>query len=118
MAGRGRPQAALFAASRLAGLCLRVLLEPGEQDAAAALQTVAGVEAVLARAGITLPRLLHGAGQTVWRLIDEAAARGHDTRLGFEDTLALPDGSLAPSNAVLVAEARRRVRKNGGWVSA
>jgi uncharacterized protein (DUF849 family) len=45
----------------------------------------------------------------VWPLIDEAAARGYDIRVGFEDTLALPDGSLAVSNAVLVAEARRRV---------
>jgi uncharacterized protein (DUF849 family) len=101
--------AELFAASRLAGRCLRVLLEPGEPDAAAALATVVAMEAVLDGAGITLPRLLHGAGPSVWRLIDEAAARGYDTRVGFEDTLALPDGSLASNNAVLVAEARRRM---------
>src|SRR5262245_26455118 len=49
--------AELFAASGLAGRCLRVLLEPDEQDAAAALETVARIEAVLDRAGITLPRL-------------------------------------------------------------
>jgi uncharacterized protein (DUF849 family) len=101
--------AEVFVTSRLAERCLRVLLEPDEQDAAGALQTVAQIEAVLDRAGLTLPRLLHGTGTTVWRLIDEAAARGYDTRVGFEDTLTLPDGSAAPNNAVLVAEARRRV---------
>jgi uncharacterized protein (DUF849 family) len=41
--------------------------------------------------------------------MDEAAARGYDSRVGFEDTLELPDGTLAPNNAVLVAEARRRM---------
>jgi uncharacterized protein (DUF849 family) len=86
-----------------------VLLEPGEQDAAALLPTIVGMEAVLNGADITLPRLLHGTRRSVWRLIDETAACGYDTRVGFEDTLALPDGSLAPTNAVLVAEARRRV---------
>ena len=33
------------------------------------------------------------------------------TRTGFEDTLTLPDGSLAESNAALVAAARRIVAK-------
>jgi uncharacterized protein (DUF849 family) len=40
-----------------------------------------------------------------WGLIAEAAARGYGTRVGFEDTLTLPDGSMAESNAV--QEARR-----------
>jgi uncharacterized protein (DUF849 family) len=40
-------------------------------------------------------------------MIAEAAARGYDTRIGFEDTLTLPDGSMAASNAVLVTLARR-----------
>jgi uncharacterized protein (DUF849 family) len=105
--------AELFAASGLAGRCLRVLLEPDEQDTDAALRTVGGMEAVLNEAGITLPRLLHGAGPSAWRLIDEATARGHDTRVGFEDTLTLPDGSVAPNNAVLVAEALRRMQGAG-----
>jgi uncharacterized protein (DUF849 family) len=34
--------------------------------------------------------------------------RGYDTRIGFEDVLTLPDGSQAPSNEALVAEAVRR----------
>jgi uncharacterized protein (DUF849 family) len=109
-AGLGDARAAeWFVAHSRARSCLRVLLEPHEQDVPAALGTVAQMEALLDRAGITLLRLLHGAGASVWPLIDEAAVRGYDTRVGFEDTLTLPDGSLAPSNGALVAEARRRV---------
>jgi uncharacterized protein (DUF849 family) len=40
-------------------------------------------------------------------MIPEAVARGYGTRIGFEDTLTLPDGSMAASNAALIAEARR-----------
>ena len=66
-------------------------------------------EKVLNGSRVRLRRLLHGTDGTAWPLIDEAAARGHDTRVGFEDTLALPDGAPAPSNAALVAAAWRRV---------
>jgi uncharacterized protein (DUF849 family) len=38
-----------------------------------------------------------------------AARRNYDTRTGFEDTLTLPDGSRAESNAALVAAAVRIV---------
>ena len=44
---------------------------------------------------------------TAWPMISEALARGYGTRIGFEDTLTLPDGSMAARNAVLIAEARR-----------
>ena len=67
------------------------------------------VEKVLNGTRVKLRRLLHGTDGTAWPLIDAAAARGYDTRVGFEDTLALPDGARAPSNAALVAEACRRV---------
>jgi uncharacterized protein (DUF849 family) len=53
--------------------------------------------------------VLHGLNQTAWDLIDEAAARGYDTRVGFEDILTLPDGNQAPGNGALVAEAYRRM---------
>lgn len=101
--------AELLVDSGLPGRCLRGLLEPQEQNSHAALRVVARVEAILDEAGIKIPRLLHGTGPTVWPLIDQAIARGYDTRVGFEDTLALPDGSTARSNAALVAEARRRM---------
>ncbi len=96
-----------FASSALAPRCLRVLMEPQEQDLAAALRTVTAIEAVLARAGLSLPCILHGVDHTAWSMITEATARGYGTRIGFEDTLTLPDGSMAASNGVLVAEARR-----------
>ena len=35
------------------------------------------------------------------------AERGHGIRVGLEDTVVMPDGSLAPDNAALVAEAAR-----------
>lgn len=103
-----------LAASGLAPRCLRVLLEPQEQDFSAALGSVRHVESVLRQARITLPRLLHGVDRTTWPMLAEAAARRCDTRIGFEDTLTLPDGSPAASNAVLVAAARRML----GWPSA
>ncbi|MGH7547272.1 MAG: 3-keto-5-aminohexanoate cleavage protein [Gemmatimonadales bacterium] len=93
--------------SGLAGHYLRVMFEPQDQDADAALGALAQMEGILDHARIGLPRLLHGVDRTTWRLIDAAAARGYDTRVGFEDTLTLPDGTLAPSNAALVAAARR-----------
>lgn len=96
-----------LATSILARRCLRVLMEPQEQDLAAALRTVAAIEAVLARAGLALPCILHGVDHTAWSMIPEAITRGYGTRIGFEDTLTLPDGSMAASNAVLIAEARR-----------
>jgi uncharacterized protein (DUF849 family) len=99
----------VFVASGLAPRCLRVLLEPFEQTREAALKTLQDIEAVLDRAGVTLRRVLHGLNHTAWDLIDEAAARGYDTRVGFEDILMLPGGKTASSNGPLVSEAFRRM---------
>jgi uncharacterized protein (DUF849 family) len=41
-------------------------------------------------------------------MIDVAAQRGYGTRIGLEDTLTLPDESLAKGNGELVAEAVKR----------
>ncbi len=92
--------------SRLAARCVRVLLEPQEATVDTALMTVVATEAVLDRAGVVVPRLLHGADETAWHLLDWAARRGYDTRIGLEDVLTLPDGRPAPGNADLVAAAR------------
>jgi len=40
-----------------------------------------------------------------WPLVADAFRRGHDTRVGFEDSIYLPDGSIAPGNAALVRAA-------------
>jgi len=63
---------------------------------------------MVARAGIKVSRLLHGMNATAWTLLGAAMTRGYGTRIGFEDVLTLPDGSQAPSNEALVAEAVRR----------
>jgi uncharacterized protein (DUF849 family) len=96
-----------LARSGLAGRCLRALVEPQAQELPTALETIRDIESILTNAGLALPWLLHGMDRTAWPLIAEAAARGYATRVGFEDTLTLPDGSMAESNAVLVQEARR-----------
>jgi uncharacterized protein (DUF849 family) len=69
---------------------------------------VSAIEAALKADGVKLPLLLHGLDATAWELLDAAAARGYDTRVGFEDVLTLPSGAPAASNAQLVAEAVRR----------
>jgi uncharacterized protein (DUF849 family) len=55
--------------------------------------------------GCAAPRLTHGAGTWTWPLVQDALRRGHDTRVGFEDSVVLPDGSVATSNADLVRAA-------------
>ncbi len=106
--------AAVLLKSDLAASCLRVLLEPQEQELARALETVNAIEKVLGvRAEprrLLPPILLHGVEATTWPLLDEAIARGYDVRIGLEDTLVLPDGRIAKHNAELVTEARRRVQ--------
>jgi uncharacterized protein (DUF849 family) len=99
--------------SQLVDRCLRVMLEPMEPSADAARENVAQIVAVLDGAMHTGPRLLHGTGPTAWPMIDEATARGYDTRVGFEDTLTLPDGSVAADNAALVAAARQAAGLDG-----
>lgn len=97
--------AELLAASGLAGRCLRVLIEPAEQELGAARAEVAAIEHVLDRAGVRAARLLHGENTNAWPLLRDAIARGYHTRIGLEDVLTLPDGAPAPDNAALVAAA-------------
>lgn len=108
-AGVGGPEAVeAFVASGLADRCLRVMFEPEQQDLGVALEGVERLEKMLDRAGVKIPRLLHGLNRTAWDLIDAAVKRGYDTRIGFEDTLVMPNGVQAASNAALVSEALHR----------
>jgi uncharacterized protein (DUF849 family) len=100
-----------FITSNLAARCIRVLLEPQEQSIDDADQTVRVIESLLDRAGVNAPRLLHGTEATAWHEIGAAIKRGYDIRIGFEDTLRLPDGTLARSNAELVAQAVQRIKR-------
>jgi len=105
--------AAVFLKSGLAARCIRVLLEPQEQEMERALETVRAIEKVLDSASVELQRLLHGTEATVWPMMEESIARGYGVRIGLEDTLAMPDGRMARDNAELVTEAVRRVRAAG-----
>ncbi len=100
--------------SGIAPGCLRVLIEPDEDDPAAALATAEAIIAALDAANIHLPRLLHGVGAAAWPLLDTARDRGYDARIGLEDTLTLPDGTVAPDNAALVAAAHARIMRSVG----
>jgi uncharacterized protein (DUF849 family) len=102
--------AQVFLQSGLATRCLRVLLEPQEQELKRALETVNAMEKVLKSGAADLPFLLHGTEATTWPMMDEAIGRGYDVRIGLEDTLVLPDGQVAKDNVELVIEAVRRVR--------
>jgi uncharacterized protein (DUF849 family) len=46
-----------------------------------------------------------GMGAAAWPLFEDALSRGYDVRIGLEDVLAMPDGTIAASNADLVAAA-------------
>ncbi|NUQ98414.1 MAG: hypothetical protein HOY79_18295 [Streptomyces sp.] len=86
-------------------------LDPGEpyflQGTPSALAQ--RVNDALDEAGSHCRRLTHGMNDWTWPLVEDAFRRGHDTRVGFEDSILLPDGRVAESNADLVraAEALR-----------
>ena len=101
--------AQIFMQSGLATSCLRVLLEPQEQELKNAIETVNAMEHVLRSVAADLSFLLHGTEATAWPMMDEAIARGYDVRIGLEDTVVLPDGRTAKDNVELVTEANRRV---------
>jgi uncharacterized protein (DUF849 family) len=63
------------------------------------------VNDLLDDAGSACPRLTHGMDDWTWPLVRDAFRRGHDTRVGFEDSVLLPDGTRAETNAQLVKAA-------------
>lgn len=88
-----------------AASCLRLLIEMTTDDAARAKADYHAIRALLDRAHVTVPILLHGEGGSVWPMVALAGREGHDTRVGFEDGLHLPDGASASSNADIVRAA-------------
>jgi hypothetical protein len=102
-----------FVGSPLADRCLRVLVEATQEDPAAATATALAIDAVLDRARAGRPRLHHGEGLGTWAVLDAALRRGHDIRIGLEDTLQRPDGQPARGNAELVELAVALLEKHG-----
>ena len=74
---------------------------PADGDIATADELLSLVLAV----GSPAPVLLHGLDESCWPLLEHAGVRGVQTRIGMEDTLLLPDGSIAQGNAALVSAA-------------
>lgn len=97
----GTDAAAKFAVSPLGPKVLRVLAEVTDTDAAEA-----AARTLLAELGPAhgRPVLLHGEDAGAWPVLRLTGRLGLATRVGLEDTLVLPDGRRALSNAQLVAE--------------
>jgi len=99
----GTDGAARFAVSPLGPRVLRVLAEVTDTFAATAEETARSLLADLGPAH-GRPVLLHGEDGGAWPVLRLAGRLGLATRMGLEDTLLLPDGERALSNAQLVAE--------------
>ncbi|WP_406446634.1 3-keto-5-aminohexanoate cleavage protein [Streptomyces sp. NBC_01613] len=100
----GTDGAARFTASPLGPKVLRVLAEVTDTSADTADGTARTLLADLGPAH-GRPVLLHGEDGAAWPVLRLAGRLGLATRMGLEDTLILPDGERALSNAQLVAEA-------------
>jgi uncharacterized protein (DUF849 family) len=94
--------------------CRRALVEPQQTAPEIAVTTAGAIDGMLERNGIELPQLHHGTDQTAWAVLDAAARRDREIRVGFEDTLWLPDARRAASNAELVAAAAERYVRTSG----
>lgn len=113
----GTDGAERFAASPLGPRVLRVLAEVTDPDPRSAEDTARGLLAALGAAH-GRPVLLHGEEGGAWPVLGLAARLGLATRIGLEDTLVLPDGRRAVSNAQLVAEALTRYAAGAGSADA
>ncbi len=91
-----------WAASDIKDHCMRVMIELGADGDVATADEILDL---VAAAGSPAPMLLHGLDESCWPLLEHAGVRGLQTRIGMEDTLVLPDGSVADGNAALVAAA-------------
>ncbi|MDT0477525.1 3-keto-5-aminohexanoate cleavage protein [Streptomyces sp. DSM 41014] len=85
---------------------VRVLIEPMDEDPETAVAHAREMAALIRAAGVTAPLLYHGEGATAWPVLRAALADGHQTRIGFEDGVDLPDGTTARDNAELVRAVR------------
>lgn len=100
----GTDGAERFRASALGPRVLRVLAEVTDPDPATARDSA---RALLTAIGTAhgRPVLLHGEEGGTWPVLRLAGRLGLATRIGLEDTLVLPDGERAASNAQLVSAA-------------
>jgi uncharacterized protein (DUF849 family) len=91
--------------SGLAANCLRVLVEIQDEDSASAVAAAEALESELLQSSADIPQLHHGTGVATWAVLEAALRRGHDIRVGLEDTLVLASGDPARDNSQLVTAA-------------
>ncbi|MGH3664264.1 MAG: 3-keto-5-aminohexanoate cleavage protein [Micromonosporaceae bacterium] len=94
-----------LAASRLASRAIRLLVEPLSTDPEAAVRSADSLVASLLPLADDTPLLVHGRDAAAWPVLEWAVDHEHDTRIGLEDTLELPDGVITLDNAALLAAA-------------
>jgi uncharacterized protein (DUF849 family) len=85
--------------------CLRVLVEMTSGNGEEALREAHQILSILERADCALRVLLHGEAGSVWPCVREAWRLNLSTRIGFEDGVHLPNGTVAADNAELVRAA-------------
>ncbi|MET8508406.1 3-keto-5-aminohexanoate cleavage protein [Streptomyces sp. NPDC004787] len=96
---------ARFLRSAWAPRVRRMVVAVRDPSPARAEETARALLAALARSPHPRPVLLHGVDGSAWPVLRLARRLGLDTRIGLEDTLLLPDGTPAASNARLVSAA-------------
>lgn len=94
-----------LAASGVADRVTRVLVEIVQGSGETAARSALEIDAALDRLSLLGPRLHHGEQAATWPVLRQALSIGRDIRIGFEDTLELPDGRPASTNSELVAAA-------------
>ena len=93
--------------------CLRILIELDREKSFTEAKAAADrILEVLARSNWRKPILLHGFEATVWPVLEHAIRRGYSVRVGLEDGLTLPGGSIAVDNAALVASAAQLLARH------
>jgi uncharacterized protein (DUF849 family) len=84
--------------------CVRVLVEvEAESNPEDAVRLASAIDFVLDDGLSQAPRIHHGGGLATWSVLAAAIDKGHDVRVGLEDTLVLGNGRTARDNAELVA---------------
>lgn len=79
----------------------RVLLEPLSMSPKEAETQLVALEAALGTPWLDIPHVIHGMDTTTYPLLRRAARTTRASRIGFEDTLTLPNGSRATDNVNL-----------------
>lgn len=87
--------------------CYRILIEPEPEILKEAIECISGIEEVLNKNGVEVPRLLHGFNSVSWEILREAKRRGYDSRIGMEDTIFLENGGPVKSNLELINYAQK-----------